>query len=109
MLSVESAAAFHPRQRVIHDHELARNRQIDVHRSGTPRRDAVFVHAGQMGHGIGRVMLDPFSLLLVSSKAEDFEAVRAYRESGLSVEQAIEAVLRDRGLPGYGQNLSKAA
>jgi conjugal transfer ATP-binding protein TraC len=69
----------------------------------------VFVHAGQMGHGIGRVMLDPFSLLLVSSKAEDFEAVRAYRESGLPVEQAIEAVLRDRGLPGYGPNLSKAA
>jgi conjugal transfer ATP-binding protein TraC len=69
----------------------------------------VFVHAGQMGHGIGRVMLDPFSLLLVSSKAEDFEAVRAHRESGLPVAQAIEAVLRDRGLPGYGPNLSKAA
>jgi conjugal transfer ATP-binding protein TraC len=58
----------------------------------------VFVHAGQMGHGVGRVMMDPFSLLLVSSKAEDFEAIRHYRARGLSVPEAIEAVLRDRGI-----------
>jgi conjugal transfer ATP-binding protein TraC len=58
----------------------------------------VFVNAGQMGHGIGRIVLDPFTLLLVSSKAEDFEAVRHYRERGYSVSEAIEAVLRDRGV-----------
>lgn len=61
----------------------------------------VFVHGGQMGHGIGRVLFDPFSLLLVSSKAEDFEAVRAYRDQGYSIVDALEAVLADRGVPGY--------
>lgn len=61
----------------------------------------VFVHAGQMGHGIGRVLFDPFSLLLVSSKAEDFEAVREYRKQGYSTVDALESVLADRGVPGY--------
>jgi conjugal transfer ATP-binding protein TraC len=61
----------------------------------------VFVHGGQMGHGIGRVLFDPFSLLLVSSKAEDFEAVRYYRERGYSIVDSLEAVLADRGVPGY--------
>lgn len=61
----------------------------------------VFVHAGQMGHGIGRVLFDPFSLLLVSSKAEDFEAVNHYRSLGYSIVEALEAVLADRKVPGY--------
>ncbi len=61
----------------------------------------VFVHGGQMGHGIGRVLFDPFSLLLVSSKAEDYEAVRHYRLQGYSIVDALEAVLADRGVPGY--------
>ena len=57
----------------------------------------VFVHCGQLGFGIGRVFLDPFSLLLYSSAAEDFEDVRRYRDRGLSLPDAIEAVLKDRG------------
>jgi conjugal transfer ATP-binding protein TraC len=61
----------------------------------------VFVHAGQMGSGIGRILLDPFTLLLASSKAEDFEAVRFYRDRGMKTRDAIEAVLADRGVPGY--------
>lgn len=61
----------------------------------------VFVHGGQMGHGIGRVLFDPFSLLLVSSKAEDFEAVRNYRAAGYGIVEALDAVLADRGVPGY--------
>ncbi len=69
----------------------------------------VFVHAGQMGHGVGRVMMDPFSLLLVSSKAEDYEAIRRYRMQGLSVPQAIEAVLRDRGVKTDASDLLRRA
>ena len=65
----------------------------------------VFVHAGQMGSGIGRVIFDPFSLLLVSSKAEDFESVRRYRAQGLNITQSLEAVLADRGVPGYKRPL----
>lgn len=67
----------------------------------------VFVHGGQMGHGIGRVLFDPFSLLLVSSKAEDFEAVRHYRERGYSIVDALETVLADRGVLGYEHKVSR--
>jgi conjugal transfer ATP-binding protein TraC len=70
----------------------------------------VFIHAGQMGHGVGRIMMDPFSLLLVSSKAEDYEAIRHYRMQGMTTPQAIEAVLRDRGIKvDHGNALRKAA
>lgn len=57
----------------------------------------VLVHCGQMGNGIGRLFFDKFSLLLNSSKAEDFEAIRRYRESGMDTVSAIEQVMRDRG------------
>ena len=61
----------------------------------------VFVHAGQLGTGIGRIIFDPYNLLMVSSKAEDFEAVRHYRKLGFSPQESLEAVLADRGVPGY--------
>lgn len=67
----------------------------------------VFVHGGQMGHGIGRVLFDPFSLLLVSSKAEDFEAVKIYREQGYTIVEALESVLADRGVSGYTHKLKR--
>lgn len=67
----------------------------------------VFVHGGQMGHGIGRVLFDPFSLLLVSSKAEDFEAVKEYRQKGYTIVEALESVLADRGVPGYTNKLQR--
>lgn len=67
----------------------------------------VFVHGGQMGYGIGRVLFDPFSLLLVSSKAEDFEAVKAYRQQGYTIVEALESVLADRGVAGYTHKLQR--
>lgn len=56
----------------------------------------IFVHGGQMGYGVGRLMLDPFSLLLYSSKAEDYEAIMHYRRSGMTITQAVNKVLQDR-------------
>lgn len=61
----------------------------------------VFVSAGQMGRGVGRVLMDPFILLLASSKAEDYQAVRAYTRQGLPLVDALNSVLADRGVPGY--------
>jgi conjugal transfer ATP-binding protein TraC len=57
----------------------------------------VFVHS-PAGNGIGRLIVDPYSLLLFSSRAEDFSAINAKRDAGMTVPQAIEAVLKDRGL-----------
>ena len=57
----------------------------------------LFIHS-PAGNGIGRLIVDPYSLLLFSSRAEDFNAIGAKRAAGLTVSQAIDAVLRDRGL-----------
>lgn len=57
----------------------------------------VFIHS-PAGNGIGRLIVDPYSLLLFSSRAEDFNAINAKRAQGLDVSDAIDAVLRDRGL-----------
>jgi conjugal transfer ATP-binding protein TraC len=61
----------------------------------------VYVRGGDMGFGVGRILLDPFTLLMMSSKAEDFEAVKAYREAGYPVNEAMEAVLADRQVEGF--------
>jgi conjugal transfer ATP-binding protein TraC len=57
----------------------------------------VFIHS-PAGSGIGRLIVDPYSLLLFSSRAEDFNAINAQRAAGLDVSAAIDAVLRERNL-----------
>ena len=57
----------------------------------------IFIHS-PVGNGIGRLIVDPYSLLLFSSRAEDFNAINEKRAAGMDVSQAIDAVLRDRGL-----------
>jgi conjugal transfer ATP-binding protein TraC len=56
----------------------------------------VFIHS-PAGNGVGRLIVDPYTLLLFSSRAEDFSAINARRAEGLSVSQAIDAVLAERG------------
>jgi conjugal transfer ATP-binding protein TraC len=55
----------------------------------------VYIRAPNI-NGIGRLIVDPFTLLLFSSRAEDFNAISAKRATGLSVSDSIEAVLADR-------------
>ena len=57
----------------------------------------VFIHS-PAGNGIGRLIVDPYTLLLFSSRAEDFGAINAKRDAGMTVPQAIESVLIERGL-----------
>lgn len=53
----------------------------------------IFVHS-PMGSGIGRLILDPFSMLLFSTRAEDFEKIKKmHNEHGMSTEQAVAALL----------------
>jgi conjugal transfer ATP-binding protein TraC len=56
----------------------------------------IFVH-GPMGSGVGRLILDPFSMLLYSTRAEDFQAITTLSNQGMSVAEAIETILRQRG------------
>ena len=50
-----------------------------------------------MGSGIGRLMVDPYSLLLYSSHADDVSAIDAKRAQGMSLSASIEGVLTERG------------
>lgn len=45
---------------------------------------------GDSGYAIGRLILDPFSQLLYSTKAQEFNAVEEMVKSGVPVEEAIE-------------------
>jgi conjugal transfer ATP-binding protein TraC len=55
----------------------------------------IYIHS-PLGNGVGRLMVDPHSLLLFSSQPEDFAAINAKRATGLDVSQAIDAVLQER-------------
>ena len=56
----------------------------------------IFVHS-PMGSGIGRLLLDPFSMMLFSTRPEDFEKIKNMREqNSMTTEQAIEVLLNER-------------
>lgn len=57
----------------------------------------IFVYS-PLGEGIGRLILDPYSMLLYSTRAEDFEAIKAKTQMGIPVTEAIEAILIERGI-----------
>lgn len=57
----------------------------------------IFINS-QMGSGVGRLIVDPFHLLLFSSSADDFNAINAKVHSGMKMNEAIEAVLAERGM-----------
>jgi len=55
----------------------------------------IYIHS-PMGSGLGRLLLDPFSMLVYSTRAEDYEAIKRLREQGLSVAEAIEQLVTQR-------------
>ncbi|MHB1678688.1 MAG: TraG/VirB4 family ATPase, partial [Sulfuriferula sp.] len=56
----------------------------------------IFVN-GPGGSGIGRLILDPFSMMLYSTRAEDFEAIKNMTRQGISIIEAIDLILKKRG------------
>ncbi len=52
----------------------------------------IYVH-GPMGSGLGRLMLDKFTMMLFSTRAQDFEKIRQMRERGMTTTAAINAIL----------------
>ncbi len=48
------------------------------------------------GYAVGRLILDPYSGLLYSTKAEEYAAVQTLRAQGLSVSEAIEQLLKNQ-------------
>lgn len=50
------------------------------------------------GYAVGRLILDPFSLLLYSTKGEEYSAVKAMMDQGIPVKQAIEMLIQKQEL-----------
>lgn len=51
---------------------------------------------GSSGYAIGRLLLDPYSQLLYSTKAKDYAMVQSLREKGFTIQQALEHILEQR-------------
>lgn len=51
---------------------------------------------GADGYAVGKLLLDPFSGLLFSTKAEDYAAVQELRKQGFGVTEAVERILVER-------------
>ncbi len=51
---------------------------------------------GADGYAVGKLLLDPFSGLLFSTKPEDYAAVQELSKQGYSVAEAVEVVLANR-------------
>lgn len=62
------------------------------------RFSEVFMRCADMPPTVGRLFFDPFSMLMASTKAEDFAAINNLKDQGLSTEEAIEAILKQRGV-----------
>ncbi|MGL5720270.1 MAG: type IV secretion system protein TraC [Alphaproteobacteria bacterium] len=52
---------------------------------------------GPEGYAVGRLVLDPFSKILYSTKAEEFTSVKERLDGGESLVEAVEAVARVKG------------
>ena len=51
---------------------------------------------GADGYAVGKLLLDPFSGLLFSTKPEDYAAVQDLRKRGYDISSAVEQVLAMR-------------
>lgn len=58
----------------------------------------IFVKSGHTGVGVGRLIVSNFEKMLFSTAPEDVNAIENYTNRGLNVTDAINHVLRDRGL-----------
>lgn len=63
-----------------------------------PGQYADILVRGPQGFAVGRLVVDPYSALLYSSKNEDFIRVRQLQAEGLSVADAIDRILSERGV-----------
>lgn len=92
----ESIAALASSQKLVMDD--ATRKLIESVTTVGGRYSEVFIRCADLPPTIGRLFVDPFTNLLQSSKPEDFRAVKDLEARGLPVAEAIEQVLRGRGV-----------
>jgi len=52
----------------------------------------------EYGQGVGRLMVDPYQVLLLSTRGEDVSDIKNYRKMGYKMHDAIVQVMKDRGI-----------
>lgn len=55
----------------------------------------VMIYNSSMGWAVGRLILDPYSIALYSSKGEDFSKVQMLKDQGMPLEEALEVVAQN--------------
>jgi conjugal transfer ATP-binding protein TraC len=66
--------------------------------SNPPHYSEAAIFSPNVSGVIGRLRMDPFTLLLTSTNARDYQALEDRIQKGMSVTEAIDEVLRERGL-----------
>jgi conjugal transfer ATP-binding protein TraC len=61
------------------------------------RYSEVFIHSAA-GTGVGRLVLDPYSLQAYSTKAEDYALFKRKESEGYSTAEALEQILLEKGI-----------
>lgn len=56
----------------------------------------VMIYNSSYGYAIGRLMMDPFSVLLYSTQAHEYAKIQQLQASGMSIEQAIDHMIEQR-------------
>jgi conjugal transfer ATP-binding protein TraC len=75
--------------------------QLDLMRSihsNPPHYSEAAIFGPDVKGVVARLMLDPFTLLLTSTNAEDYDALESRVKNGMSASAAIEDVLKARGI-----------
>ncbi len=62
----------------------------------TPGKYGEALIVSDAGYAIGRLILDPFSQLLYSTKADEFAAIENLMKQGIPVDEAIDQLLKKR-------------
>ena len=66
--------------------------------SNPPHYSEAAIFSPNVSGVVGRLMIDPFTLLLTSTNARDYQALENRMQDGMSVTAAIDSVLRERGI-----------
>lgn len=89
----ESIAALKESNRLVMDDHMEKMLKSVNTRHGQYAEVMIY---GTSGFTIGRLVLDPFSQMLYSTKAEDYRSVLELRDKGLSLKEAINHLIESK-------------
>ncbi|KJW07598.1 putative conjugative transfer protein [Orientia tsutsugamushi str. UT144] len=77
------------------DEDWKLNLLQSVH-SNPPYYSEIAIYSPNVSGVIGRLMIDPFTLLLTSTNARDYQAIEDHMAKGMNVSEAMKSILIDR-------------